>query len=417
MAGFTNINAVSAHSLSGRPVAVLDPRLKAALFAIEGLNSISTTYFFYYIYFLMKERFGFDDFHNFLLASGQGLAYAVLAIWGGRFAQKRGYFLALGLGLSVMSGAWLLAPLASGAPMIITLMITATLGMCFTWPTLEALVTEGEPSGRIPKMLGIYNVVWAVTAAFAFFTGGVMIKHWGWNAMFLVPAGVGALELILAIWVRQHVPKQRVPVMAEDSKAEVAHEEVARSPISPKTFQKMAWLANPLAYLAINTLLPVLPTIAGRLNVDTATSGFLCSIWMFTRSGSFAALWFWPKWHYRFRFLAGAFVVMVGAFGMILLIPQLWALIVAQVFFGLAVGLIYYSSLFYSMDSGDAKGEHGGIHEGAIGAGNCLGPAMAAGGVRLFQGHPAGGAWAVILFLLAGLGALYWLRYRDRVSK
>lgn len=399
------------------PCVVTDPRLKAGLFVIEGLNSVATTYFFYYIYFLMKERFRFDDFHNFLLASGQGLAYAVLAIWGGRVAQKRGYLVGLSWGIAVMIVSWTLQCFATSKAMVITLMITGTLGMCFTWPSLEALVTEGEPPRRIPKMLGIYNVVWAVTAAFAFFTGGAMIKHWGWNAMFLVPAGIAVLELILTLWIKRNVPFQKSPETAPEDMAVSRHDEAARSPISPKTFLKMAWLANPLAYLAINTLLPVLPTIASRLDVDTMTSGFLCSIWMFVRSGSFALLWFWPKWHYRFRYLAGCFAVMVAAFAMILLIPKLWALIVAQVFFGATVGLLYYSSLFYSMDAGEAKGEHGGIHEGAIGAGNCVGPAMAAGGLCVFQGHPAAGAWAVIVFLLAGLGVLFWFRYSDKPLK
>ncbi len=42
--------------------------------------------------------------------------------------------------------------------------------------------------------------------------------------------------------------------------------------------------------------------------------------------------------------------------------------VVAQIAFGISVGLIYYSSLFYSMDVGETKGEHGGLHEAMIGA-------------------------------------------------
>jgi len=78
----------------------------------------------------------------------------------------------------------------------------------------------------------------------------------------------------------------------------------------------------------------------------------------------------------------------------------------------LALGLIYYSSLFYSMDVGETKGEHGGIHEAAIGAGNCGGPAIAAAALLLFPDHPASGTLAVCLLLLCGLGGLFWLRYR-----
>jgi hypothetical protein len=74
--------------------------------------------------------------------------------------------------------------------------------------------------------------------------------------------------------------------------------------------------------------------------------------------------------------------------------------------FGIAVGLIYYSSLFYSMDRSETKGEHGGIHEAAIGLGNCAGPAAGALALQLVPQHSQSGTVAVIVLLLFGLGGL-----------
>ena len=78
----------------------------------------------------------------------------------------------------------------------------------------------------------------------------------------------------------------------------------------------------------------------------------------------------------------------------------------AQVIFGGAIGLIYYSSLFHSMDVGEAKGEHGGIHEAAIGVGNCIGPAVGATWLQFLPQHVNSGAIAVSAPLLCGLGGL-----------
>ena len=125
------------------------------------------------------------------------------------------------------------------------------------------------------------------------------------------------------------------------------------------------------------------------------------------------ALWLWPGWHYRFRFLAAAYVVLMFSFGAMFLVPQLWVLVLSQILLGPALGLIYYSSLFYAMDVGDTKGEHGGIHEAVIGVGNCVGPAVAAAALRFFPGRPGSGAWAVCLLLAPGLVVLYWMRYRE----
>jgi hypothetical protein len=74
--------------------------------------------------------------------------------------------------------------------------------------------------------------------------------------------------------------------------------------------------------------------------------------------------------------------------------------------------LIYYSSLFYAMDVGDTKGEHGGLHEAAIGAGVCGGPLLGAVALTLAPAAPAAGALAVTGLLAIGLAGLVRLRFR-----
>jgi len=98
--------------------------------------------------------------------------------------------------------------------------------------------------------------------------------------------------------------------------------------------------------------------------------------------------------------------VLIGTFAVILIVPNLAALAAAQIFFGGAVGLIYYSSLFYSMDSSDTKGEHGGIHEAAIGVGNMLGPGVGAAALQLSPHNTQNGVLAVSVLLIIGLGGL-----------
>jgi len=88
--------------------------------------------------------------------------------------------------------------------------------------------------------------------------------------------------------------------------------------------------------------------------------------------------------------------------------------LLAQTIFGMSIGLIYYSSLFYSMDASETKGEQGGIHEAAIGIGNCLGPAMGATALWLAPTDPSIGAWAVSGLLSLGFAGLCWIRSSSR---
>jgi predicted MFS family arabinose efflux permease len=292
-------------------------------------------------------------------------------------------------------------------------MAVTVVGLCFTWPTLEALVSEGEPPAGVQRMVGIYNMIWAGTAALAYFTGGALLEKLGPKSLFYIPVAIQLTQLGLTLWLESQARRQTVQV----GPASRPPSPLPAAPLLPqadphsanpraKAFLRLAWLANPFAYIAINTLIAVIPGVARRLELSTMTAGFCCSLWCFARLGSFFVLWRWDGWHYRFRWLLTAYVAMVGAFAAILMAPNLALLVLAQILFGLVAGLIYYSSLFYSMDLGDTKGEHGGIHEAVIGLGNFAGPAVGAASLHFFPQYANSGALAVSGLLLLGLAAL-----------
>ena len=394
-----------------------DRPLKAGYFVIEGLNSFATVLYFYYFYFFMQARFEFGDKANLVLAALNGLAYMVGSWWGGRFAQRHGYFLSLKLGFSIMLLALAAGFVLRTAGGQIAAMLTTVLGMCLTWPTLEALVSENETRANLQRLVGLYNVVWAGTGALAYFIGGALLDHLGLQSLFVVPIAVLLVQLALTFRLEVAVKAGPPPRPAAAQEVHPEHPEAHAIPHAPreaKTFLRMAWLSNPFAYIAINTLIAVMPGVAQRLDLSTTLAGFCCSVWCFARVGAFFGLWFWPGWHYRFRWLLVSFVILIAAFTLILLVPDLAVVVVAQVFFGGAIGLIYYSSLFYSMDVGETKGEHGGIHEAAIGLGNCAGPALGAATLHCLPQSAHSGTVAVGALLLCGLAGLWVIRRTGR---
>jgi MFS family permease len=383
-------------------------RLKMGYFVLEGLNSFGTTLYLYYFYFFTREMYGFGNKANLVLAAIAGLVYAVCSLYGGRFAQRFGYFNALKLGFGVMLGALLVASQVSGLYGQVLLLMLVVVGMCFTWPTLEALVSEGETRRGVQNMVGVYNVVWAGTGAVGYFLGGAILETLGLRSIFYVPIAI--LLVQLAVTFRLEVAARAAVAEGNSSSYAASPEVHPHSPAETRCFLRMAWLANPFAYIAINTLVAVMPGIAARLGLSTMAAGFCCSIWCFSRLGAFFVLWFWGGWHYRFRWLVAAYLALVGTFALILLVPSLSVLVLAQLPLGAALGLIYYSSLFYSMDSGEPKGEHGGIHEAAIGIGNFTGPAIGAASLHLLPQYANSGAIAVTVLLLSGLGGIAWIR-------
>jgi len=383
---------------------MLPRRLKTGCFVLEGLHSFATTYYFYYFYFFMQTVFGFGNQANLMLAALNGAVYAILAWQAGKFAQRFGYLTALKVGFIVMIGALAVGSQVDSAGGQIAVMAVTVVGLCFTWPTLEALASDGETPAGLQRMVGIYNLVWAATAAIAYFTGGAMLEKFGPQSLFYVPAAILTIQLGLTFWLEAQA-RQATLATATGSPA-VLPEPHPHSAAKTKMFLRLAWLANPFAYIAMNTVLAVIPGVAQRLELSTMMAGFCCSVWCFARLGAFWALWRWNGWHYRFRWLLASYVALVATFATILMAPNVAVLVLAQIVFGSVVGLIYYSSLFYSMDLGDTKGEHGGIHESAIGLGNFAGPAVGAASLYFLPQYANSGALAVSGLLLLGLGGL-----------
>jgi predicted MFS family arabinose efflux permease len=393
----------------------MTPKQKSSFvsYTIEGLNSFATILFFNYLYFFMRDRFDFGDRRNLLLAAWLGLTYTIAAWQAGKFAHRFGYFTALKIGFGMMAvGLAVGSQLDSATGAILAATVT-NIGMCFTWPTLEALVSESEPPAGVPRAVGIYNIVWAVTNALAFFIGGTLVVKFGFKSIFYLPLAIMLTQLALTLWLQNHANETARTAAGENISAAPPDPD-RPSPARAKTFLRMAWLANPFAYIAINTLIAVTPGLAAKFHVSPMFAGFVWSLWCFVRLGAFVVLWRWTDWHYRFRWLATSFAVLILSFATILLSPNLAVLIVAQIFFGGAIGLIYYSSLFYSMDGGAAKSENGGIHEAAIGLGNCVGPAIGAAALQFLPQYANSGAIAVSVLLLGGFGGLFVIRKTAR---
>jgi len=396
-----------------RPAESRPPNRKAGYFLLEGLNAFAAAYYFNYQFFFLRDHFGFGNRCNLLASALHGLIYVCAAWFGGQFAQRHGYFTALRLGFGGMGLALAIGSLLSAAIGQLVVLAGWTLAMCFTWPTLEALISENETDQALSRMVGIYNVVWAGSSAVAYFAGGAIIEWLGERSIYWLPACIHLAQLALLPSLSARSPQTPAPIKVPAPPPPHKPEEAAfHQPVRPETFLKLAWLANPFAYVAIYTVLAAIPSLARRLELSTAESGFFCSLWFFVRLGAFIFLWRWSGWHYRFRWLLAAFVALILSFATLLLAGQFWVLLLAQVAFGAAVGLIYYSSLFYSMDVGETKGEHGGFHEAAIGAGIFAGPAFGAAALQFFPRHPHSGTWAVSGLLLAGLAGMIWLRLK-----
>jgi predicted MFS family arabinose efflux permease len=309
----------------------------------------------------------------------------------------------LTLGFALMIPTLLGSLLASSPFALLSFMVFWTLGMCFTWPNLEALAADRLSAAELPKALGCYNVVWAGCSALSYFSGGAMIEILGWKSIFWLPAVLHGVQLVLAVMLQK-----RWQLFVDAMPA--GHGDLHEQHPQGKLFLRLSWIANPFAYIAINAIIPIMPDLSARLQLSAAAAGVFCSAWFFMRMVTFIILALWPGWHYRLSYLLLCYVGMLGSFAGMLLIENFWLILLMQAVFGWCIGLIYYSSLYYSMHVGDTKGEHGGFHEAAIGAGIFGGPAIGAASLYLAPSYKSSNVFGVAIILAVGLAILFYIK-------
>ncbi len=382
---------------------------KTGYYAVEGLNSFATSYFFNYLLQHLRRDMAMDDLAVLLVCVLHGFIYVPGSYFGGVMGQRVGYFACLGLGILGQGVGIAVAWAGPAAWAQVTGMAVWTASMCLVWPMLEALVSEREPRERLPGKVGLYNVVWASTAAAGFFLGGSIYRWLGPASLYGLPVAIHAAQLVMLArlkprhdaWVASlpPTPSRDVPEPC------LAH--------GPRFFMRLALLGNPFNYMAINTVLAIVPALSLRMGLDIQSVGWLMSAWLVVRALGFVVLWHWEGWHYHFGWYASAFVLLLAGFVGVVMAPSIAVLLLSQVALGWASALLYYSSLFYAMDGTDEHGAHGGIHEAFIGCGIFGGPAVSTAAFWA-TGDPGSPAWAVGLFLAAGLVAAWVIRSRAR---
>lgn len=361
-------------------------------------QSIATTMILYGQPYYAKRALGWNPATIALAQITIGVLTAIGSVLGGRVIERYGCRASLRLGLTgLIAGSLAGCVLPEGWNMVLAIVLVAAF-QGFIWPAIEAALTRGEPQHRVQYLVGMYNLGWSGASGFSFFITTPLMSAFGLRAMFTLPLMLYLFNLFM-VW--KVLPDyDSIP---DEHHTVVDPEGVELTPEQRHAFRLLGWLANPMAYVAINVIVTYNPVVAQRIGVSFATASSWFSLWFYVRMVAFDLLRRWSGWHYRPGTLFVAFGIAMLGFAGMMLAPSLAVHLLAQVLFGLSIGLLYQSSLFYSMAGSEQKGTHGGFHESFIGLGIAAGASLAFAGDRLAPQHPAlsvGLVWGVMAVAL-----------------
>jgi MFS family permease len=358
-----------------------DLRILGPWFLAVFLNSYAVTLYCAGSFDFAGERLGAPASTQLWLSAGWGFAYIFISLMAGKITERWGARRTILIMASLSILASLLGVImvgdnmkgwAGGAWLLLALMIPMNITTTSCWPALESAISRSIGNMRLSTRMAIYNLSWAGAGFVAFFTRGAL-EHFSWASVFVVPAiTMAASLLILLFWgISQEAPASEQP---DESSAD--SEAIKRRAV---TLLHMAWVGNALAYVGINVITPVLMRMAEQSNIQNLTlAGIVTSVWGFCRFAGFMGVAQWTGWHYKARWLVGSQLALAGSFLLMLVIPNIWILVLAQIIFGFATALIYSSSLYYAMHTSEGSGGHAGFHEALIGVGIFVGPAIGA---------------------------------------
>jgi len=343
------------------------PAPLTAVLGVTFLGSITGGVFWAGIYFLTREHYHFSPGRNLCLALAMGAIYAISARGAGRLfaalAGARGprrtltqVFLAWGL-FALLP---VLFPQAELALWVAALAGAVTSGLI--WPVVESYLGAGRHGGELRSALGWFNVTWTSATALPLFLLPVLERVHP-----LAAFGLCAVANTTAVLALRALPAR--PGKAEPERAGAA---IGRE--YPQLLEATRWLL-PLSYLLSSTLAPVLPYRLSSLGAHIPES-IVAATWMVARFVALAAMARVHVWHGRWGALAFGAAALASGVALTLLGPSLPLVVLGLFLFGLGMGVVYFSSIYYFLSVGHGAVDAGGDFEALIGLGYVLGPIL-----------------------------------------
>lgn len=319
------------------------------------------------IYFFSHERLGYSEAQNLGLALLFGAAYTLGAARSHALARRLGDRRALCtliVLLLVLHVVMAFAP--AGALLVLTFASVGVLEGA-KWPIVESYVGAGLSPEQQLGAVGRFNVSWALAVPLAIAASGPLIAS-GWPAaLFALAAFFNVIALaLLAGWPAHapHIdhghPSRRDP------------EKLARYS-SLLAASRWTMLAG---YALMFLLAPLLPVVFQRLGRPVTEATFWASCMDAVRLCTFAVLAAMPGWHGRSGPLWLAALGLPLGFCAVLASPSIAVVLAGELVFGVLAGVTYYAALYYAIVVQNAAVDAGGGHEGLIGLGLTLGPAL-----------------------------------------
>lgn len=352
---------------------------------------------------LLAIRFGAGPITLGVLGSLGPLVYTLACPLAGRISDENaspgGLFPGVSRRRTILLGCALLVFVDLCIVFVSSIKDVLIMGVCGSfcaalfWPAIQAWLTEIEGGGSLSDRLGNFNLSWSLGIMIGPMIGGYLYEidyRFPWYY-----AVASAICVLLILGSSGGAAPRRSPADPADGGPE------ARTGVG--VFLPLALWANFVCWFCLANIQALYPKYALSVGFSPGVIGILLFLVGVAQSVFFVVLRSRPSWQFRYRPLVFTHAAAGAGMFMLCITDSIPLLSIAFLPLGCALGLSYYSSIYYSLNGFADRGRRAGIHEQMVGSGFFLGP-ITGGIIASFLGLRA--PFLVCALLLIGTSAL-----------
>jgi len=245
------------------------------------------------------------------------------------------------------------------------------------WPSFEVWTAESKTSKSLTKRVSFFNISWCIGASAGPLLGGILFQVY-----FRLPVYfVVFLSLLMSLLILRELVGNKGKNSLNNSRESLLRESLLKedSPLEEKPslssrkalslYLYIAWIANFASYFCIGTIRYLFPKLSTHLGIQPSILGILLCAMAFFQVLAFYILGKTTRWHYKWILLI--FSQFLGILGLTLIFlgNSVAIFLLAFMLIGIEGGMVYFSSIFYSLNNLKSRGQKSGIHEAILGSG------------------------------------------------
>lgn len=274
------------------------------------------------------------------------------------------------------------------------------------WPPFEAWIGEIEDGRALEKRVRMFNLAWASGVTIGYAVSGYMQE-----LNYVIPfyfAGMGAFIAFLIITFHpKHIKSENI-----DNNEHCEDPVILNHQKLTKKYLYISWIAIFFTWLALGVLRYIFPKLITELGLTASIYGLLMLGWSGSQVILFYILGATKRWHYKFSMLLGFQILGSIGFAIIFLTNNIRFWILALIFFGIQTGMVYFSSIYYSLCGHKDRGNKSGWHECILSSGGLVGPFIA-GALANYVSLKSPYIFCAIIILIGIIVQLIYMRSRN----